>query len=82
MKSLILEKYECLVPEEPDIQILYACKQKLYGAVNLDTVLAQYKYSLEHDMKYESSILYEYLSGIVGNQLDSIGGSNVRKNLR
>lgn len=82
MKNLALEIYENVLPEEPDVQLLYACEHKLYGAINLDTAMAQYKYSLQHNLEYESSILYNYLIDIVGSRLDSIGGFNVRKNSR
>ena len=76
MKSLTLEKYTKLEPQLPDEQLAIACKNKIYGGININDVLAQYKYCVENNHEYKQ-IYLDYLCDVIGDQVILLGGNNV-----
>lgn len=81
MKSLVLEKYEMIVPEAPTEQLKIACQNRFHGAINMDTVLAQYKYCVQNNLE-DNKIYFDYLREIIGEQVNMLGGNHVRQNSR
>lgn len=78
MKNLILEGYAKVEPQALNEQLLLACKKKRYGSVDINSVIAQYKYCLQHSLDDAAGIFYDYLHQVIGGQLDIVGGKHAK----